>query len=702
MLFIPFTAILLLPLGGHAQLFSSIKHIDTIPRPDLLKAPLTNKPLVSFKGGYASYSYNYRSNIDTPFTERDISQHNVMGYMNVLVAQRLPLKVNYWIRRSNSNLFRDITDVQVVFDPGGFRDNMLRQMQDRLLKQVPQLQDSLLENNYLSKLQQLKQLRNRLIAPFTLQQLREYREIIQRPGLTYRHNLPDSVNKQQADSMVREAKQFIGLYDSTKQLQRRLETQVDSLHKAVDDMRRKLQQFKQAINGRPGDWHSYNQWQRELKQYQPGEADIPDKYRWLMGIRNMSLGKSPVNYSELTAKNIAITGVNFEYNSWYYLAVTAGVVDYRFRDFVVNHLSKTPQYLYMLRLGLGRLEKNYFIVSAFRGRKQLYASTDNSNNFTSLTITGLSAESKWQLNRTSYVIAEAAQSMSPDGHLAPQAGGDKFSWTNNNNKALSFKGYSYLPRMGAKLEGMYKFTGANYQSFSSYQTNAAMRSWYLKWEQPFLHRRLRITAALRSAEFSNPYIQQTYKSNSVFKSVSAVFKARRWPTITLGYVPMSQLTKVGQQLLESRFQMLTGSLSHIYKLGTQRASTMLVVNRFYNTGSDSGFVYFNATNIYCSQQFMFRSFSAGMGLSHSSNGQYNLNVLDGSLNLYAWKKAAIGFGVKVNQFDKERPQLGRYINANMPVGRKSTLYVSYEKGYLPGLKQLVANDMANVQLSKSF
>jgi hypothetical protein len=130
---------------------------------------------------------------------------------------------------------------------------------------------------------------------------------------------------------------------------------------------------------------------------------------------------------------------------------------------------------------------------------------------------------------------------------------------------------------------------------------------------------------------------------------------------------------------------------------------MLVVNKFFNTSVDTGFIYFNATNIYCTQQFLFPLFTAGMGASYSSNGQYKLTVLDESLNLYVWKKNAIGFGVKLNNFNKESPVLGQYINTNIRLSKRNVLYMSYEKGYLPGInKQLIRNDMANIQLSRYF
>jgi hypothetical protein len=73
------------------------------------------KPFLKFNSGFVSYNMNYRSNIDTPFTEKNILQHNAYGNINLSVAN-LPFRVNYLLRKSNSAIFRNINDVQLEFD----------------------------------------------------------------------------------------------------------------------------------------------------------------------------------------------------------------------------------------------------------------------------------------------------------------------------------------------------------------------------------------------------------------------------------------------------------------------------------------------------------------------------------------------------------------------------------------------------------
>jgi hypothetical protein len=662
-----------------------------------------SKPLIGFQGGYVNYDYNYRSSIDTPFAEQNISQHNISGNIGTVIANTLPFRINFWIRRSNSVLYQDITDIQVSFDAAGFRNQLVNNLQKRLQAFKPSEKDSLLEKMAALKSLQKINLRNWMIEPFNVQRIHEYKELI---AIDQNHpeNKPsDSSTRKIYDAQLKMATTFIQLYDSSRLRYDSLSSSVDSLEKEVFLQRKKLNRYRQLVNGKFTDWTSYNKWKDDLSKTDPGGLAVPDKYKWLMGIRNFNLGKTPVNYSELSAKNISLKGINFEYNTWYYLAVSAGLIDYRFRDFVAAPVKHSPQYLLMVRAGLGRIERNYFIVTLFKGQKQLYNLPVNSQIGNSISITGVTAETKWQAGTHTYFIAEAGESMAPNYWTNPVQGSEKFSFTGNTNKALSVKFYSSFPKLGARAEGMYKYTGANYQSFSSFQTNAAVKSWYLKWDQSFLKRKLRITASLRSSEFTNPYIIQDYKSNTVFKSISAVFRMRKWPVISVGYIPMSQFSVIGQQVMESRFQTLTASMNHIYKIGDRQAFTTIVYNRFFNGSTDTGFIYFNATNFYLSQTMVFRLFTASLGIADSKSNQYNLISEEISVRIPVTKKIVIGMGTKIYNLNKQETNIGGKFSVETALTKKDRIGINYDKSYLPGTgKQLVNNEMGNIHYSRYF
>jgi hypothetical protein len=657
-----------------------------------------------FTGGYVGYNFSYRSDADTPYTEKDISQHQVISSLNFTIAGMIPIRVNGFIRRSNSSVFQDITDMQVAFDAAAYRNRVSSLMKGQLLKQTSGI-DSMTGKLYNIKRLQTDNLGNWLKDRLTSQKLIEANEILKVPKLTYDMHKSDTANKTHEDSLRKAARKFLELYKRTKGEYDSLNRQADSLKKEYQRAIDQERQYRQVVNGKLAGMTSYDAWKKELARFGPGAADVPEKYRWLLGVRNFGLGRNNLNSSELTAKNCSLNGVNFEYNSWYYMAFSAGLVDYRFRDFVVGHLNRTPQYMYLARIGLGRLEKNYFIVSFFGGRKQLLNYSPGVNTTTSFNLTGLSLETKWTLLPGTYMIAELAESFSPDlqGGLTPVKPG--WDLSDKNNKALSLKLYSSLPATGTRLEGQYKFTGANFQSFNSFQTNSELRSWYVKGEQSLLSHQLKLVASVRSNDFSNPYIIQDYKANTVFTSVNATLHVKHWPSISIGYMPMSQITMVGTQLEESRFETLKASISHFYKLGQRSASTNIVYTKFFNSSSDTGFIYYNSVNLFAGQTIFFRDFTATVSLTHSQSSGYLYNVLGGDISFPVTKRASLGIGAKLNDLDQTLTGVGGFVNANFLIGRGDRLFFHVEKGYLPGsgtASKLVPNVLGNISYTKMF
>src|SRR6266700_2083653 len=76
--------------------YNSYKKDNTVKHfPAPLKKMPSRKPVLLFGGGFLDYNFDYRSNIDTPYAEKNIAKHNAIGRINLLVAGMLPLAVNY-------------------------------------------------------------------------------------------------------------------------------------------------------------------------------------------------------------------------------------------------------------------------------------------------------------------------------------------------------------------------------------------------------------------------------------------------------------------------------------------------------------------------------------------------------------------------------------------------------------------------------
>lgn len=680
---------------------NSIKHnknikIDSLGKSMLpsfsFKTMVSSKPLIKLNEGYVSYNINYRSNTDTPFIEKNIRQHNAYGYVKLSVAG-LPFNVNYLIQRSNSAYLRDINDVQVQFDPIQFRNNLIGKMNTQVQPNYRIPGDSLFKERISNCLYRLTKIDEWLSSTVSQQKLLEYKELLAIPAISLTPGLPDSVNEKKTIQIRQQVEAFLKAYEDKK-------NERELMKKNVDSLQQQYSLLKAAFDKQNGLDGLKNISASSLAS--AGGSLIPSKYRWLLNITKFGVGRNQLNYSELTSKNISLRGINFEYNSWYYLAIASGSVDYRFRDFAVNNNNQVPQYMSMVRLGIGRVENSHIIFSFQKGRKQLFATNNHSTGTKTIDITGVSVEAKLRLNNYNYLIAEAAESLSPDLRKTP-AVTSKFSLTDKSNKALSLRLYSFFPKTFSKIEAAYKFTGANFQSFSSFQTNSEMVSWWVKADQQFLKKKLKVSLALRKNEFTNPYIIQAYSNNTLFKSIQVTYRAKHFPIISAGFTPTSQITVIDSQFVENQFYSLNASLSHNYKIGTRKTTTAIIYNKFYNNYQDTSFLYYKAENIFFNQRIEFSSYTVNIAISHSSNSTFRLTVLDAGVLLNMNKSAMIGIGAKVNEFNNQVSKTGLYGNVVLKLKKLGTLNAYYSKGFIPGrYNQLISNEMLNVGFTKIF
>ncbi len=668
-----------------------------------VRFPVLSKPVLIANGGQVIYNFNYRANTDTPYAEQNIYQHMVNASFDFRLMNLLPFTASVWVRKSNSAFYKDITDVQLNFNASVIKQQLFSTYKQRLAALTNSLYDSTLEKKYSDLKDELLRLDGLFKASLDYQKLIQANETLKVPEKNWDVLLSDSANKHKTDSLQREAKKFIDFYNNTKAKYDSLSFMADSLAVAYAKMKSKINRYQDILK------KDYSINQLESVEQHLNElglsTEMPRSFKWLTAIRNFSLGRAPVNYSELTAKNVSLNGINFEYNSRIYLAFAAGTIDYRFNDVLIRRNRRAPQFFSMLRLGIGKIEKSNFIVSIYRGQKQIYFSGTADAGTKSIPVFGYSAEGRWKINRNTYVTVEIAESLSPNLRFVPeQKAGGAFNLTEKDNKAYAGKVTSRIPSMGTSMEAMYKYTGANFQSFSSFQTNAALSTWYIQAEQNLLRRRLKINASLRSNDFSNPYIVQNYKSNTIFKSFAATLRFRKFPMISVGYIPMSQLTMMDNVVVENRFQTFTATSSHYYKIGTSKASSFASVHRFINSSIDSNFVFFNATNILVGQSFYFDDFTASINLSRSASMQYVLNVASEEVSFPISKKGNVGLGIKLNHYNLSTLKIGQFANMNYQIGSLGFISISYERGYLPGSygKELRLSSFGNVQFIRKF
>lgn len=697
-------------------------------------------PLLTIHGNVL-YSVDYRSYIDTPYMEHDVYYHTVQTYLDITCKNNYPVRVYLTNHFSNSSLIRKYTDLSMMYTSNDFASR-LRQLISKY--PLPNWQaDSLagMEKQLNIKRNDLLQEDNWLNSAYAKQRLRLIKEhekyggeepgmtdslpslpvsSWQKPNLPAMTSAPDyfkewlSRSRQDTAAQVKKSKPvsdsaFLAGYNERRR-------RADSLKQEVVVMEQRYYQYRSQVASLKGQQStqlnnagSAAQLEAEIKARNVPDSALPAGYKTLLAVKSFGIGRTVVDYSELSVKNVSINGLQVEYNPSYYVAVAAGTIDYRFRDFIVKNSSTPAQYLYMVRAGRGIKNGTNIIVSWYAGKKQVYNNTSTSTAASpDYSLMGFTVEGNYRVSRNVYLTGEVAKSSLPYYSTAAAsksllAAATRFS--EHGNEAYSVKMQAQIPASRTNITAYYKRYGASFQSFSFSTTGVEQKAWMIKADQPFFRRRLTLTASLKENDYNNTGTSVTYQNNTVFKSIQATLRLPKWPVLTLGYYPSSQLTKLSDSsYTESMFYTLMASSSYYYKVSDINMSTTAMYTRFYNKLSDSGFVYSNTSNILLNHALFFPKLTWQTTGSASLAAYYNLYTVDNSAqyNVLSW--LSVGVGIKYNyQTYYNIAQTGYKENTIIKMKKLGQVQLMMEKGFIPGAnKQLVENNTGRFSYFKIF
>ncbi|HVI47114.1 MAG TPA: hypothetical protein VM802_19715 [Chitinophaga sp.] len=734
----PLTPLILHPLSKdsvNVALHRSIREKTVV-------VPVKKVPFLVVHGSI-TYDLYYQSNRDTPFVEKDIYQHTVQTLLDVTVKNQYPLRIAFTTNIGNSDYFRNITGLGLQYANRDFKQlilNKAKQWDDskeKLMKEVHMLESRIGEIT-----DQINLLRSQISSPSRLQEMVEekerkfYKHIKdsidgEKNGLAERIASENQVQTGYRRFYLSELRDSIGvttlkgnsalekvdtLIEQTSHKYMQIEKKTDSLKNELSKIQDLYNKKKEAIVMAKSQLmdvllNSNNrELIRKLQSMDLPDSVLPKGYKNLLAIRSVGIGRTIVDYSELTAKDISIIGVQAEYNPSWYLAFATGAVDFRFRDFIVRD-NRIRQYLNLIRLGVGMREGSNIILTYYTGRKQVYnfnTSSGSTSSAPDYSIMGISLEGRWQLNSNNYIIAEAAKSSLP--YYASGAKGERgfqsmIGFNDRSNEAWSVKLFSFIPATSTSINALYKSMGANFQSFSLYTTGSSQNAWSIRIDQPLWHRQVTVSAGLRKNDFRSIYQYNDFHSNTIYKSIQATLRIRKWPVVSVGYFPSSQLTKISEDhYIENQFYTLTGTASHFYRYRSIMMNTMFSYTRFYNKKMDSAFLYFNTKNIALNHTMIIGKLTLNGIISAANNMDYSLYNADGNAQYRLKNWIDIGGGIKYNwQTVYHIGQLGYSANVRVRIPYLGEVALFADKGFIPGSnKRLLPSNTGRVTYTKTF
>jgi hypothetical protein len=723
------------------------------------KAPLAGGPFLRVHGSIMYEGY-YQSNLDTPYIQKNVFQHTLQAGLDITVKNKYPIRLFFTTRFGNASFLRNITDLNLQFNNNGFRNKINENLEKWGKQQLAGDSDlNRLDSMLTTKRKEIDSLRGWLSNSAVLQKLVEEKEKKWLSAKLKQYALSDSAangadsltidqlnqlknwRKGQRQFDVNKTFAFIrrkpkwlsnNENDSTinaasherdssvSSIQKKYATRrarLDSLVQKADSLQKLFLAEKKRVSGAKDSLINHlthikdpGELAYALKNLHLPDSVLPAGYKHLLAFRSFGVGRNTVNYSELSLKNVSVQGVQAEYNPSYYLAVAAGIVDYRFRDFVVNEHTSPRQYVVAIRGGTGMKEGNHLFVTWYTGKKQVYNyGTDSvGGNAPDYNLMGITLEKRWQLGQNTYVVGEAAKSSLPYysvGQNKQSLLASTFSLRERSNEAYSIKLATVISPTQTRIAAYYKKLGANFQSFSTFTSSSAQEVWSIKVDQPFFKKKLIVSGSVKKNDFTNPYINQPFYSNTVFKSIMATLRMKKWPIISVGYYPSSQLTKLGDnRFTENLFYTFVGTATHFYKVHSMQMNSVISYTQFYNKAPDSGFVYYNTKNILLGQSLFLKKMSIQANISAAENGAYNIYSADGSVQIKMQKWLTVGGGLKyISQTVTENKQVGYSANATIHLSRLGEIQFMLQKAYIPGAnKQLVENDIGRLMYTKTF
>lgn len=701
------------------------EYINTLPIISIKLPIIIKQPTLIMVHGNIEYDFFYRSKTDNPFYQNDLQQHTEKVNLDIILKEKIPLKVSFSLRQSNSPYFKNFTDINFQFDPYSYRKNLKQHLIEKISKTLSNTKNiNSIELIIADKVSQLSNLKDWIQSPATLQKIIEERELQNRlqknvpsPSLPFilpnekkysKNNLKNQLPiSSKVDLKADTTKNFFTLYFNKK------EKQIDSLLKSLEILNKHRDSLKNAAQKniavitqqiyKAGDT-------KELGNIATKNGiDLNKEDRLSKGlgaIRNLSIGRSVLNYTELTAKDITISGLNIEYNPSYYLAFAVGKINYQFRDFYNRNLKTGNQYLLLGRIGTGNPNKRSLILTVFKGRKSTTENIVNNNENASTGIIGYSLESTFKKDENNKISFEVAKSTKPslDNQLTNKQIEKLWAFSDHSNLGINIKATTIIAVTKTNLSAFYRKTGQSFQSFSLFSFNTDQTAWLARIDQDLFKRKISLTGMLRRNDFTNPFTQKTYKTTTVFKSFILNVRLPKYPTLSIGYFPGTQLFVIDKETIrENAYYLFNSTISYNYFFKKIQMNSLMVYNRYFNKATEAGFIPFKGITYYGMQSFFIEKIQLQTGFAFNSQPGLTYTTTECSID-YSFKQSLkLGVTTKYNKVEGGMGCWGERAQLMVDILGVGRLQFQYEKSYLPDTSHsLLPFEMGRLSWYKYF
>jgi hypothetical protein len=350
------------------------------------------------------------------------------------------------------------------------------------------------------------------------------------------------------------------------------------------------------------------------------------------------------------------------------------------------------QYAGIFRAGWGLTDRAAVIITYYQGARSLVYSPlpDSLPMPPALRLRGLSAQLLYRLSpdhRFSFEFAKSSFAQSPQPVSGEKLHGNWLSFQNGSrsNEAFSLVYDGYIKQTKTQLTARYRQLGPDFQCFTFFNTQANRQAW--QWEiNQKIGKYFFARGGMQKNQSSFPGIQNL-KTDVVLAKAQIGFSKPKWPSLFIGYMPSSQVMIVDSVPIENNFQTLNGVLTYVWRAGNAVMLSQASFTRFYNSSSDTGFIYFNASDFGVSQQMSVDKWNFQAGYHIINQEAQKLRTIDGSLSFAIRNNLTVSSNARLNTIQSGEKLFGYGGGLQWQIGKFGSLGLQAEKSFFPNLRK---------------
>lgn len=663
--------------------------------------------------GFVNYEYRYISSIDTPLAQNNVQQHTVRAQL--MLDFKIPVVLNVLYSRSNSNYYPDHFDLGFTYNQVDFKRKLVDQYQQLITQNLNHSLglDSLnnLNNQLSQSIGQWAQLESKNSYQFFKQKAKDelvgiiidtlkktfsgideadFRKsfedyVLRNKSIENYATNCDSLTQSRLDAVLANYHQELDAIKEVEQRLGQLEEQLSEVDGKIRNIKKQISDSVMLIKNlasKGTGTDAANFFWDKMKE----NGLINEKQLMLLKkVNKLSVGQSFVSYSPLTVTDFSFSGVALEAGGKKLFSFAAGVSNNRMRNFMFSNEKRPQQPFVAVKMAVIENRNVGLDFVAYAGSRTMMEQNVIATH--KVPISGYSVILRFKGFKNQLLESEFAKSSMSQIRMPDSTGRKTSGWLNfkdHSNEAYRISYSGNFQKMGTTIKGNFKQQGMFFQSLGVYNYSALGRSFDFMVDQRLFKRSLRIRIGAKKNDFTNQFVENL-SSNTTFYTAQLLYTKTKWPTISLGYFPVSQVVLLNgrEEFGEITYHTLHGGLNYTFTVGKTRHSANIQYALMDGDAIDSNFSRVSNSSFSTNYFSQIGKWILSAGYVVNKAPLFEHSIYDVSVGFSFKRNGLFSLKGKVGNPGDGQNMFGGAVNIHFPEWRWGSLQIMADRQLLP-------------------